>query len=154
MAAHNEEDNMNGPASPIPFQFTEDMKGYVTFAQTNYQDGFDQGKRDGNFLMFHLTLKTGDLDRFLTVKEHEADAIGYVECALLGGRCPVERGWFNLFVETADPDRRVMTYRLFFRDVRRCHRLSLRMAEPLPSALTARGIAQPEFFQECLTHRA
>ena len=88
---------MNGPASPIPFQFTEDMKGYVTFAQTNYQDGFDQGKRDGNFLMFHLTLKTGDLDRFLTVKEHEADAIGYVECALLGGRCPVERGWFNLF---------------------------------------------------------
>jgi cholesterol oxidase len=117
MAAHNnEEDNMNGPASPTPFQFTEDMKGYVTFGQTNYQDGFDQGKRDGNFLMFHLTLKTGDLDRFLTVKEHEADAIGYVECALLGGRCPVERGWFNLFVETADPDRRVMTYRLFFRD--------------------------------------
>jgi cholesterol oxidase len=107
---------MNGQASPIPFQFTEDMKGYVTFGQTNYQDGFDQGKRDGNFLMFHLTLKTGDLDRFLTVKEHQADAIGYVECALLGGRCPVERGFFNLFVETADPDRRVMTYRLFFRD--------------------------------------
>jgi cholesterol oxidase len=107
---------MNGQASPIPFQFTEDMKGYVTFGQTSYQDGFDQGKRDGNFLMFHLTLKTGDLDRFLTDKAHEADAIGYVECALLGGRCQVERGWFNLFVETADPDRRVMTYRLFFRD--------------------------------------
>jgi cholesterol oxidase len=107
---------MNAPASPIPFQFTEDMKGYVTFGATSYQDGFDQGKRDGNFLMFHLTLKTGDLDRFLTVKEHEADAIGYVECAVLGGRCPVERGWFNLFVDTADPDRKVMTYRLFFRD--------------------------------------
>src|SRR5262249_56052051 len=64
----------------------------------------------------HLTLNTDALDRFRTVKEHEAQAIGYVECALLGGRCPVERGWFNLFVETADPDSRVMTYRLFFRD--------------------------------------
>jgi cholesterol oxidase len=59
---------MNGSASAIPFQFTEDMKGYVAFGATTYQDGFDQGKRDGNFLMFHLTLKTGDLDRFLTVK--------------------------------------------------------------------------------------
>jgi transposase len=55
---------MDRQSSPIPFQFTEDMKGYVTFGQTSYQDGFDQGKRDGNFLMFHLTLKTDDLDRF------------------------------------------------------------------------------------------
>lgn len=107
---------MNKPASSIPFQFTEDMKGYVTFGETSYQDGFDQGKRDGNFLMFHLTLKTDDLDRFLTTKEHEAEAIGYVECDKLGGRLPVERGWFNLFVDTADPDRKRMTYRLFFRD--------------------------------------
>ena len=107
---------MDQQKAKVPFQFTEDMKGYVTFAQTSYQDGYDQGKRDGNFLMFHLTLKTDDLDRFIAEKEHEADAIGYVECALLGGRCPVERGWFNLFIDTADPDRKIMTYRLYFRD--------------------------------------
>jgi hypothetical protein len=28
------------------------------------------------------------------------------------------------------------------------------MAQPLPPALTARGIAQSEFFQQCLAHRA
>ena len=29
---------------------------------------------------------------------------------------PVERGWFNLFVDDADRDRTLMLYRLFFRD--------------------------------------
>lgn len=105
----------NESRKPMAFQFTEDMKGYVTFGGTSYHDGYDQGKKDGTFLMFHLTLKTDDLDRFLTSKEHEADAIGYVESAQLGGRCPVERGTFNLFVDTADTTRREMRYRLFFR---------------------------------------
>jgi cholesterol oxidase len=103
-------------ADPIAFQFTEDMRGFVTFAQTNFQDGYDQGRRDGTALMFHLTLKTDDLDRFLSVPEHEARAEGYVEAAALGGRCPVETGTFNLFVDSADADRKTMSYRLFFRD--------------------------------------
>ena len=107
---------MNGSDTAIPFQFTEDMRGYVAFAETSFEDGYDRGKADGTALMFHLTLKTDDLDRFLSEPAHEAQAIGYVECARLGGRCPVEQGWFNLFVDTADPDRKVMTYRLFFRD--------------------------------------
>jgi len=107
---------MNASDHPVAFQFTEDMRGYVAFGQSSYQDGFDQGQKDGTALMFHLTLRTDDLDRFLSSPEHEATAVGYVECARLGGRCPVEQGWFNLFVDTADPDRRQMTYRLFFRD--------------------------------------
>jgi cholesterol oxidase len=107
---------MNGSHPTIAFQFTEDMRGYVAFGEWSFQDGVDRGKADGTALMFHLTLKTDDLDRFLSEPRHEAAAIGYVECARLGGRCPVEKGWFNLFVDTADPDRKVMTYRLFFRD--------------------------------------
>jgi cholesterol oxidase len=46
----------------------------------------------------------------------EAAARGYVECDALGGRMPVERGVFNLFVDTDDPTTKHMLYRLFFAD--------------------------------------
>jgi len=98
------------------FEFTEDMKGYVAFGQTNYQDGFDQGRRDGHFLMFHLTIRTDDVDHFASSPEHQAEALGYVQCDKLGGRRPVETGVFNLFVDTADNRRKKMKYRLFFHD--------------------------------------
>ena len=46
-----------------------------------------------------------------------ATAVGWVRCELLGGRLPVERGWFNLFVTTAAADTREMRYRLWLRDL-------------------------------------
>ena len=98
------------------FEFTEDMKGYVTFGQTNYQDGYDQGQKDGNFLMFHLTIRTDDVEEFAANPAHAAQAIGYVQCDKLGGQRPVEKGVFNLFVDAADNRRKKMKYRLFFRD--------------------------------------
>ena len=45
-------------------------------------------------------------------------AAGYVECDALGGKLPVSRGWFNLFVD-ADEDgeeRKLMKYRLWLED--------------------------------------
>jgi hypothetical protein len=39
-----------------------------------------------------------------------------VRCEALGGKLPVERGLFNLFVDDHDPTRKRMLYRLFFRD--------------------------------------
>jgi cholesterol oxidase len=98
------------------FEFTEDMKGYVTFAQTSYQDGYDQGHKDGTFLMFHLTIRTDDVDAFAAAPEHQAEATGYVQCDQLGGQRRVETGVFNLFVDTADNRRKKMKYRLFFHD--------------------------------------
>jgi cholesterol oxidase len=101
---------------PIGFQFTEDMRGFAARGQTNYEDGFRDGKASGTPLMFHLTIKTDDLDRFIAVPEHQAQTLGYVESPLVGGRCPVEVGTFNLFVDTADAQHKRMKYRLFFRD--------------------------------------
>ena len=39
----------------ISFEFTEDMKGFVTFGETNFEDGYEKGKKTGDALMFHLT---------------------------------------------------------------------------------------------------
>jgi cholesterol oxidase len=79
---------MDAQSNPISLQFTEEMKGFVTFGQTNYEDGYNQGKRDGVALMFHLTIQTDDVDRFLASPAHEAKTIGYLQCEQVGESAP------------------------------------------------------------------
>ena len=100
--------------NPVAFQFTEDMRGFASAGQTSFDDGYAAGRDSNSPLMFHLTLKTDDLERFLTDKAHEAVAIGYVEGPIVGGRCQVETGSFNLFIEGDDVGHKRMAYRLFF----------------------------------------
>lgn len=104
---------MNSPAT-TSFQFTEEMKGYLSPKVKAFDDGYEKGKQDGHYFMFHLTVRTEDLDAFLSSEEHQCAATGYVEGDLIGGRCAVEQGVSNLFVDTADLNRRQMRYRLFF----------------------------------------
>jgi hypothetical protein len=93
-------------------RFTEEMKGHVTFAEGD----FERGKRDGTYLMFHLTIEAQDIERFIEDPRHEAEATGWVACEALGGRQQVQRGWFNLFVDTGEPGDKRMLYRLHFSD--------------------------------------
>jgi cholesterol oxidase len=102
--------------TPIGFQFTEEMKGYLAVGEATFEDGFKEGKAASSHFMFHLTIKTDDVDLFLSSPEHQAQAIGYVEGAVVGGRRPVLKGVFNLFVDTADANRKAMRYRLFIED--------------------------------------
>ena len=97
-------------------QFTEEMKGYVDFGETDYDKGFRKGKKDNTFIMFHLTMKVDRVNTFIVQPKHEAASEGYVECEKLGGRLTVERGFFNLVIDEYDPQRKKMLYRLFFQD--------------------------------------
>jgi predicted acylesterase/phospholipase RssA len=97
-------------------QFTEEMKGFVSFGAQDYDAGFRQGRANGTSLMFRLTIKIDGVNRFIANPMHEAAAEGYVRCDALGGQLPVEKGIFNLFVHDDDPTRKQMLYRLFFRD--------------------------------------
>jgi hypothetical protein len=97
-------------------EFTEEMKGHITLGEADYRAGALRGKADGNFFMFHLTITAEDIDAFVDDPNREASAEGYVSCEVLGGKLPVERGIFNLFVDTTDPDVKHMLYRLFFSD--------------------------------------
>jgi cholesterol oxidase len=49
-------------------------------------------------MMFELTITAPDIDGFVRDPRHPATAEGYVLADQFGGRLPVERGWFNLFV--------------------------------------------------------
>ena len=107
---------MNKTEHKASVQFTEEMKGYVTLGATNFEDGFKEGKAANNFFMFQLTIKTDDVDEFVKNPEHVAEATGWVQCDALGGRLEVEKGVFNLFVDTANLNQKKMFYRLWFHD--------------------------------------
>jgi len=102
--------------TPIAFQFTEEMKGFVTFGETNFEDGFRDGKESGDALMYHLVIRTEDTAEFVKNPKHESGATGYIKCDRLGGKRLVEKGVFNLLTDSADLDRKIMAYRLFFSD--------------------------------------
>jgi cholesterol oxidase len=101
---------------PTAFQFTEKMRGFVSLGETAFETGYQRGREAGTALMFQLTIRSDDIDQFVENPAHEANAAGYIDCESLGGRLPVQRGSFNLFVDTANRNQRKMLYRLFFFD--------------------------------------
>jgi cholesterol oxidase len=112
------------PAAPaaadgdaVAVSFTEEMKGFVAFGAEDFERGHDEGERDDNSFMFHLTITAANLDRFISDRDHLGRAAGYVHCEALGGRCPVQRGDFNLFIDSNGDERdKRMLYRLHFSD--------------------------------------
>ncbi|MFI8521841.1 GMC oxidoreductase [Streptomyces sp. NPDC085481] len=101
---------------PTSLSFTEEMKGYLALDVADPEEGEAIGRERNQRLMFRLTITADDVDRFVADPRHPAAATGHVECDLLGGRLPVEAGWFDLFTRADAPDRRRMLYRLHLRD--------------------------------------
>src|SRR5882672_5392571 len=103
------------PEEQTKLEFTEEMKGYVTPGESDYDRGFQTGRERGDSLMVHLTIKIDDVNLFVADPRHEAAAEGYLRRPALGGDLPVERGVFNLFVDETDSTSKRMLYRLFLR---------------------------------------
>ena len=84
------------PTQPSPtttsLQFTEDMRGFLGAGATDYRTGEDLGKQQGNTMHAHLTIRTEDVDRFVTDSNHQAVATGWIESPLLGGTCAGRAG--------------------------------------------------------------
>lgn len=108
----------------LGIQFTEKMRGYFTLdapdrldALNGYEEGAEQGKRDGSTLQFTLTITGDDLDAMLRGDEHRAGIVGTVEAPALSLKpLTVEGGEFNLFVsDPNDADTRLMRYHMKLR---------------------------------------
>lgn len=104
-----------GPA-PIGIRFTEHMEGPAALGEVDPIAGRSRGDAEGTRLGFHLTISVDDLDRFISEPEVVVGARGWITCDVLGGRLPVDRGEFDLFVDGGDPTDKRMLYRLWFRD--------------------------------------
>ena len=107
--------NLAGAGPRYHLEFTEEMKGHFAFDEPDPAVGEALGRASGSTIMFHLTISTDDVDRFVADPQEEGVAVGWVASDPLGGQLPVERGIFNLFV-TEGPGLKRMHYRLFFAD--------------------------------------
>ena len=99
-------------------RFTEEMLGHVTFGESDFARGAQPDRDGSGAFMFHLTIEVQDIESFSHDPLRPATAVGYVKSDALGGKLPVEQGWFNLFVDV-EPGVKHMLYRLWFRDSRR-----------------------------------
>lgn len=95
-------------------RFTEEMLGHVSFGETDFDRG-GSPRTGGSALKFHLTIEIDDMASFALDPGRSVTSRGYIVCDDLGGRLELERGVFNLFVDTA-PGVKRMRYRLWFRD--------------------------------------
>ena len=97
--------------------FTEEMRGFISFDELDYDLGRRRGEEKRTSIMFHLTITVDGVNRFVTWPDHDTnDVKGYIKCEALGGELHVEQGTFNLFIDEQDPSRKQMLYRLFFHD--------------------------------------
>ncbi len=114
------EDHAGTPASkhPATVEFTEKMRGFITFGEDDYDKGFRTGKKSKTKCMFHVTPRMEDIERFVADPAHEGSITGYLHCDALGGKLPVIQGWFNLFVDDDEDgeERKLMKYRLWLED--------------------------------------
>jgi cholesterol oxidase len=97
-------------------RFTEEMLGHITFGETDFARGAQPEREGSADFKFHLTIEVPDIDAFAHDPLRPAGARGWVHCDALGGRLPVVEGWFNLFVDQAEPGVKHMLYRLWFYD--------------------------------------
>ncbi len=104
---------MSSDLRAVSIEFAEVMTGWVSAESTTFDDGREDGEKAGNALALHVTVRIADLDAFLHTPEHAGTLVGHVDCALLGGVCPVQSGTFRLLPNTADRDRKVMYYQLY-----------------------------------------
>ncbi len=105
-------DGVLGRPDATSLSFTEEMSGTCSPAAGDGPSGPGRPEQLG----FRLTITADDVEHFLDDPEHAAQAEGWIDAAILGGRRQVQRGWFNLFAPDGAPDRRLMRYRLQFAD--------------------------------------
>jgi hypothetical protein len=97
--------------------FTEEMKGFISLGEPDYDHAARLGRKRNDHLMFHVTITVNGVNRFVTNPAHDTDDLkGWVEGPGIGGRQDIEKGWFNLFVDQQDPSIKRMFYRLWFHD--------------------------------------
>lgn len=109
-AQTNEPEPPSGPVTTV--SFTEKMKGHFSLGRGEPEAANNVALLRHERMMFELTITTADMDSFVADPNHPCTASGYLDADMLGGRCEVEKGWFNLLVLKGS-GRRLMLYRLY-----------------------------------------
>jgi hypothetical protein len=95
--------------------FRERMKGYMSFAETDWNQALLDGRRFRRRCGFRVEIAIEDLPAVLAGSGH-GTLTGRIDCRELGGRLEVDDGTFDLFVHGVDRRMKRMRYRLFATD--------------------------------------
>jgi hypothetical protein len=97
-------------------RFRERLSGYISFAETDYNQALLDGKRVGRRCAFSVEIGVPDVRAFLATGSGPGSLSGHIDCPELGGRLVVDGGTFELFVDEGDARMKRMRYRLFAKD--------------------------------------
>jgi cholesterol oxidase len=98
---------------PVTIEFTERMRGFISFGEEDFDRGYVSGKTSRTHLNLDLVIRIADVEGFMADGRHAGTVTGEVRCAALGGRLAVERGTLTVLAETGERGERRLTYRLF-----------------------------------------
>ena len=100
-------------AKALPLTVQEWMKGYLGVGARDHASGFQQGVVDGTRFEHDVIIAIDDIDRFVRERDHAAKMTGEIVSDTYG-RCRLEDGVFNMFVDAANPRLKNMFYRMHF----------------------------------------
>ena len=103
---------MSIPSTTLTFQ--ETMSGYFSLNETEYKNGFKQGKKADTILAMHANVTIVDMARFINEPKHNASLGGSIDFPPLGMNISATSGVFNLFKPTDRPEETHMVYELAF----------------------------------------
>jgi hypothetical protein len=73
-------------------EFRQSMAGTVTFGSSDPFIAAQLGDARGEQMTLRLTVQIPDVDAFLADRRHRTALAGSLDCEILGGRLPIERG--------------------------------------------------------------
>jgi uncharacterized protein (DUF362 family) len=101
------------------FMFDEIMLGYICPGEEDPETGYEKGKEKGYVCDMDATIEIVDMDKFITITDHDAGLVGTVSVPGLGSKLKIDKGVFTLFEIQKDPDtyrtQKTMVYMIHFK---------------------------------------
>jgi uncharacterized protein (DUF362 family) len=98
----------------VGLRFGEEMSGYLTQGEADYEQGEKTGKERNSPLSFEVTIHINDVEDFTRLSGRKAQLTGTVSYPALGENLPLRNGYFGLFLPDPATAKRHMTYSFGF----------------------------------------
>jgi len=98
----------------VGLRFVEEMSGYLTEGETDFEKGESTGKDRNTPCVFGVTISIDDVADFTKLSGRTARLTGTVSCPVLGKNLPIRNGVFGLFRPDPATAKRHMTYSFGF----------------------------------------
>jgi uncharacterized protein (DUF362 family) len=103
-----------GAENQVGLRFVEEMSGYLTEGESDFEKGESSGKDRNTPCVFGVTISLEEVDEFIKLSGRTARLTGAVSYPALGKNLPIRGGVFGLFRPDPATAKRHMTYSFAF----------------------------------------